>query len=269
MGVSELRAESDPTDFLDSLTRFSKEHRAQRWEGTFGDFLTQVLPGRPAALFAPAMNTSGTCCSGTAATIGGETTPARRGSCSSASCSGSMSRSARVVDYFKAAAAGSDVGRRLLLLLGPPSGGKSTLAILLEAGARGIQPHRRGRPVRDQGLAAARIAVESRSRRACARSFAKPMASTSRGALALGPRLPRPRMRRRLTCAYPSSAFSSPRRRAAESAPTRRTTRPTADIADLVGSVDLPRSRRSAMKATRGPGPGRARCTPPAAACSR
>ena len=40
----------------------------------------------------------------------------------------------RVVDYFKAAAAGSDVGRRLLLLLGPPSGGKSTLAILLKRG---------------------------------------------------------------------------------------------------------------------------------------
>ncbi|MFD2272509.1 hypothetical protein ACFS07_18760 [Undibacterium arcticum] len=40
----------------------------------------------------------------------------------------------RVVDYFKAAAAGSEVGRRLLLLLGPPSGGKSTLAILLKRG---------------------------------------------------------------------------------------------------------------------------------------
>ena len=40
----------------------------------------------------------------------------------------------RVVEYFKAAAAGSDVGRRLLLLLGPPSGGKSTIAILLKRG---------------------------------------------------------------------------------------------------------------------------------------
>ena len=40
----------------------------------------------------------------------------------------------RVVDYFKAAAAGSDVGRRLLLMLGPPSGGKSTLAILIQRG---------------------------------------------------------------------------------------------------------------------------------------
>jgi serine protein kinase len=40
----------------------------------------------------------------------------------------------RVVDYFKAAAAGSEVGRRLLLLLGPPSGGKSSLVILLKRG---------------------------------------------------------------------------------------------------------------------------------------
>src|SRR6202041_3638459 len=40
----------------------------------------------------------------------------------------------RVVDYFKAAAAGSDMGRRLLLLLGPPSVGKSTMAILLKRG---------------------------------------------------------------------------------------------------------------------------------------
>ncbi len=40
----------------------------------------------------------------------------------------------RVVDYFKGAAAGSDVGRRLLLLLGPPSGGKSTLAIMMKRG---------------------------------------------------------------------------------------------------------------------------------------
>ena len=40
----------------------------------------------------------------------------------------------RVVDYFKAASAGSEVGRRLLLLLGPPSGGKSSMVILLKRG---------------------------------------------------------------------------------------------------------------------------------------
>jgi serine protein kinase len=40
----------------------------------------------------------------------------------------------RLVDYFKAASAGSEVGRRLLLLLGPPSGGKSSLVILVKRG---------------------------------------------------------------------------------------------------------------------------------------
>ena len=40
----------------------------------------------------------------------------------------------RVVEYFKAAAMGSDVGRRILLLYGPPSSGKSQLVILLKRG---------------------------------------------------------------------------------------------------------------------------------------
>lgn len=41
---------------------------------------------------------------------------------------------ARVVEYFKAAALGSDVGRRVLLLYGPPSSGKSQLVMLLKRG---------------------------------------------------------------------------------------------------------------------------------------
>ncbi len=40
----------------------------------------------------------------------------------------------QVVEYFKAAAAGSDVGKRVLLLYGPPSSGKSQLVILLKRG---------------------------------------------------------------------------------------------------------------------------------------
>ncbi|MDI3316168.1 MAG: protein prkA [Bacillota bacterium] len=41
---------------------------------------------------------------------------------------------AQVVEYFKAAAMGSDVRRRILLLYGPPSSGKSELVILLKRG---------------------------------------------------------------------------------------------------------------------------------------
>jgi len=68
----------------------------------------------------------------------------------------------RVVDYFKAAAAGSDVGRRLLLLLGPPSGGKSTLAILLNGPSRNTAARTTG-ALCHQRLTAARIAAERHS----------------------------------------------------------------------------------------------------------
>src|ERR1700758_4280873 len=36
-------------DFIESLSSFSRLHRAQRWEGTFGDFLANIVPANPAA----------------------------------------------------------------------------------------------------------------------------------------------------------------------------------------------------------------------------
>ena len=41
---------------------------------------------------------------------------------------------AKVVEYLKAAATGSDVGKRILMLYGPPSSGKSQLVIMLKRG---------------------------------------------------------------------------------------------------------------------------------------
>ena len=35
------------TSFIDSLGAFGRQHRAQHWEGTFGDFLATILPGNP------------------------------------------------------------------------------------------------------------------------------------------------------------------------------------------------------------------------------
>src|SRR5215471_10867217 len=77
----------------------------------------------------------------------------------------------RVVDYFKAAAAGSDVGRRLLLLLGPPSGSKSTMAILLK---RGLEEYSRtdqgalyaikGSPLRESPLNLVPVSLRARFR---------------------------------------------------------------------------------------------------------
>jgi serine protein kinase len=133
MGVSELRPDSKPTDFLNSLTDFSKQHRAQRWEGSFGDFLTQILPADPISLVRTSHEYIWNMLLWYGRDVqGSEVQKARE--LFKRELFGVDEPLGRVVDYFKAAAAGSDVGRRLLLLLGPPSGGKSTLAILLKRG---------------------------------------------------------------------------------------------------------------------------------------
>jgi serine protein kinase len=122
-------------DFIDTLSSFSRLHRAQRWEGTFGEFLSGIVPANPVAVARSSheyvwdmLRWHGR---------GGDadaSESSRARELFKRELFGIDEPLGRVVDYFKAAAAGSDVGRRLLLLLGPPSGGKSTLAILLKRG---------------------------------------------------------------------------------------------------------------------------------------
>ena len=133
MGVSQLKEESSPADFLDSLNRFSKEHRAQRWEGTLAEFLTHILPTRPATFTRTSHEYIWDMLLWHGRDAEGDDVQKAR-ELFKRELFGVDAPLRRVVDYFKAAAAGSDVGRRLLLLLGPPSGGKSTLAILLKRG---------------------------------------------------------------------------------------------------------------------------------------
>src|SRR3569833_4531461 len=48
-----LSEDSDPaahSAFIESLSSYSRLHRAQRWEGTFGEFLSTILPTNPAAM---------------------------------------------------------------------------------------------------------------------------------------------------------------------------------------------------------------------------
>ena len=133
MGASQLGVESNPSDFIDSLNKFSKEHRAQRWEGSLSDFLTHILPTRPAAFVRTSHEYIWDMLLWHGRSSEGDDTHKAR-ELFKRELYGVDEPLGRVVDYFKAAAAGSDVGRRLLLLLGPPSGGKSTLAILLKRG---------------------------------------------------------------------------------------------------------------------------------------
>ena len=133
-----LSADADPavhSAFIESLSSFSRLHRAQRWEGTFGDYLATILPPDPAKM----ARTSHQYIWDMLRWHGREASPdlpdsARARELFKRELFGIDEPLSRVVDYFKGAAAGSDVGRRLLLLLGPPSGGKSTLAILLKRG---------------------------------------------------------------------------------------------------------------------------------------
>jgi serine protein kinase len=132
---SDSESRASRATFIDTLSSFSKLHRAQRWEGTFGDFLATILPANPSALARSSheyiwdmLRWHGR----SAQPDAGENARARE--LFKLELFGIDEPLSRVVDYFKAAAAGSDVGRRLLLMLGPPSGGKSTVAILIKRG---------------------------------------------------------------------------------------------------------------------------------------
>src|SRR4051795_2161340 len=116
---------------LRSLSDFTKEHRAAHWAGTFANFLEQIFPDDPRGL----SRTSHQYIWDMMRAEGFDDSQGRfRCQLFEDELYGINDTIERVVDYFKAASAGSEVGRRLLLLLGPPSGGKSSMVILLKRG---------------------------------------------------------------------------------------------------------------------------------------
>ncbi len=122
--------------FLEDLTAFASQHRAKRWCGTFAEFLEDVLPTNPIC-FARSSHQyvyDMLCWYRDANDLTGDSELASAKDLFTGELFGIDGALDRVIDYFKAAAAGSDVGRRLLLMLGPPSGGKSTMVILLKRG---------------------------------------------------------------------------------------------------------------------------------------
>ena len=109
------------SSLIRSLSEFTKQHRAANWAGTFAQFLESVFPTDARGIARSShqyiwdmMRT--------------------KGELFTDELFGINETLERVQDYFKAASAGSEVGRRLLLLLGPPSGGKSSMVILLKRG---------------------------------------------------------------------------------------------------------------------------------------
>src|SRR5699024_3566682 len=122
------------SEFIESLAGYSRAQQAQQWQGSFNDYLEQIVSAAPER----AVRTSHQYIWDMLCWYGWDT----------AAADGSAARSRlfaddlfgvdealeRVANYFKAASEGAEVGRRLLLLLGPPSGGKSSLVTLLKRG---------------------------------------------------------------------------------------------------------------------------------------
>lgn len=117
--------------FLKSLSDFTKQHRAVHWSGPLSQFLETILPNDPQGAARTSHQYMWDMIRWTRAE---DANGNFRSKLFADELFGVDEAIERVVDYFKAAAAGSEVGRRLLLLLGPPSGGKSSLVILLKRG---------------------------------------------------------------------------------------------------------------------------------------
>ncbi len=233
------KANSDRSSrFVQSLSNFSKQHRAKHWEGTFAEYLEQVLPTSPHALARTSHQYIWDMLRwyGREATHSDDTQKSKE--LFQRELYGIDEPLARVIDYFKAAAAGSDVGRRLLLLLGPPSGGKSTMAILLK---RGLEEYSRteegaiyavkGSPLRESPLNLIPASLRA--------EFRDTYGVELHGELS-------PWARDKLEREYEGDYLRVPVERIFISEATRvgvGTYAPhdptTADIADLVGSVDL------------------------------
>ena len=222
-------------NFLNNLTLFTRQHRADHWSGTFAEFMAQVLPGAPQQVARTSHQyiwdmIRSTCTSDDDGHF--------RCSLFNEDLFGIDDAIERVIDYFKAAAAGSEVGRRLLLLLGPPSGGKSTLVILLKRGLEeysytdeGAQYAIAGCPVHESPL----HLVPHTMRATCRNTYGIEIA----GEVC-------PHCRARLEDQFAGDFMQMPVERFFVSESGRSaigTYAPhdptTADLADLVGSVDL------------------------------
>ncbi|RMF96402.1 MAG: serine protein kinase, partial [Gammaproteobacteria bacterium] len=120
--------------FINHLTTFASNHKASRWRGTFGEFLEQILPENPQRYTRSSHQYiyDMLCWYQQDKREPGADEGGVPKELFTRDLYGIDTALERVVEYFKAASAGSDVGRRLLLLLGPPSGGKSSLVILLK-----------------------------------------------------------------------------------------------------------------------------------------
>lgn len=118
------------TELIEQQKAYQQKHRVEEWEGTFADFVALLMAQPALASLAHARIYNMIKAGGITVDDAG-TEHFHFFDKELFGVDGPLSQ---VVEYFKAAAMGSDVGRRILLLYGPPSSGKSQMLILLKHG---------------------------------------------------------------------------------------------------------------------------------------
>ncbi|HEU0198403.1 MAG TPA: hypothetical protein VFQ88_14495 [Nevskiaceae bacterium] len=123
----------DRSAFIESLTDYSRKQQAQQWSGSFNDYLRDIVAKNPARAARTSHQYTWDMIRwrGLKQDKQGDTTHYQLFEDDLFGIDPALER---IANYFKAASEGSEVGRRLLLLLGPPSGGKSSLVTLLKRG---------------------------------------------------------------------------------------------------------------------------------------
>jgi serine protein kinase len=128
-----MASDANSEKFIESLSTFTREHQAKQWRGTFAEFVRDIV-GPQSRLVTRSSHQYVWDMLRWMQRREQKEADDNHFRLFSHELFGIDKPLQRVVDYFKAASAGSEVGRRLLLLLGPPSGGKSSLVILLKRG---------------------------------------------------------------------------------------------------------------------------------------
>lgn len=224
--------------FIDSLTGYAEEHQAKRWEGTLREFLRDVFPQDPVRLARTSHQYIWDMIQWHGTQQSDEGKDVTRFKLFASDLFGIDEPLERFTNYFKAASEGSEVGRRLLLLLGPPSGGKSSLVTLIK---RGLETY----SYSDEGAIYA--VKDSRVNESPLNLIPTAMRNEFRDAYDVEfDGAPTPYVQQLLQEEYDGDVMNMPVHRVFINEATRTaigTYAPhdpnTADIADLVGSVDL------------------------------
>jgi serine protein kinase len=226
---------SKQRQFLESMKSYTHDYQVKQWDGTFAEFLDKIVAKDPVRAARTGHQYLWDMLCWMQRREGGE---AGATDLFSQDLFGIDHALERVVDYFKAAASGSEVGRRLLLLLGPPSGGKSSMVILLKRGLEEYSHTDEGAlyALADSPLNENPLNLIPHTLRS---EFRDTYGVSLQGELS-------PYCRARLEDAYEGDFMRYPVRRIFLSEASRvgvGTYAPhdptTADVADLVGSVDL------------------------------